>query len=261
MSDQRVLKDGFADFFESPSRATLRALLENHYGETRNLDFKADWPENSGLAKQCLGMANTDGGCLIVGVKEQADKALEPIGLSAFKDKADVVNGLKNFIPASVLSNIELLDFSYDSAEYAKIQGKKFQVLIVRFDLACTPALSLKAGSGIRKAAIYYRHEGVTEEISHDELRSLISKRIRIDGQTVQRELKHHLGQLKILFDAIPRHVDSVFGSGGYFVQSMARMFQDNNPAYPQEDYEQFVAKVIAKKKELIERETGTWDV
>ncbi|HTT76243.1 MAG TPA: ATP-binding protein [Candidatus Binataceae bacterium] len=103
MNPQSGLQEPFAQFFEDPSRETLRNLLKEYFGETGSLDFKEQWPTRARLAKHVLGMANTSNGCLVIGVGEKTDKTLEPIGLKDFKDKADIQNGLKRFLPSDLM--------------------------------------------------------------------------------------------------------------------------------------------------------------
>lgn len=259
MAQPKGIKDAFAGFFEDPTRETLRALLQGHVGETRHLDFKTEWPEHSALAKQVLGLANTAGGVLVVGVQEQADKSLDPVGLAAFRDKADITNGLKNYLPANVLSQVSVLDLAYDTAEYSKIEGKKFQVAIIEFDAEAIPAVAVKAGTGIRKGAIYYRKEGVTEEATYDEIQIAINKRLTSERAAPEHDLDHHLRQLKVLYGAIEKTTQSnwLVPHLGQ-LSSVMKMLYSENPLYPAESYDQFIARMVALKKTVIEKELGS---
>jgi hypothetical protein len=95
--NSKTVHEAFSRFFESPTRESLRALLKEHVGELRNCDFKEDWPEMGALAKHLIGIGNAGGGCLVLGVKENADKSTSPEGLKQIKDKADISNGLKTY--------------------------------------------------------------------------------------------------------------------------------------------------------------------
>ena len=66
-------KELFASFFEDPTRENLRDLLKGNTGETKNLDFKEQWPATNGLVKHILAIANSGGGCVVVGVAESDD--------------------------------------------------------------------------------------------------------------------------------------------------------------------------------------------
>jgi hypothetical protein len=122
---------GFAKFYENPSREGLRELLRNNSGELSHLDFKLEWPIPSKLARHILGLANLGGGCIIIGVGEKPDKVLESKGLTSFTDNADIIKGIKKFLPNNLLSSLQTLNFSYDAAEYPALIGKKFQVVII----------------------------------------------------------------------------------------------------------------------------------
>lgn len=117
--------------FEAPTRDGLRELLKGNPGELRWCDFKAEWLEPAGLARRVLGMANSGGGCLVIGVEEASDGTLLSTGLPALKDKADVTNGLKNYVPAALLRNVDVVDFAFEASEYPALVGKKFQVVFV----------------------------------------------------------------------------------------------------------------------------------
>ena len=44
---QKAFHEGFARFFETPSREALRDLLKHSVGETDHIDFKAELPEKT----------------------------------------------------------------------------------------------------------------------------------------------------------------------------------------------------------------------
>jgi hypothetical protein len=66
----------------------------------------------------------------VIGVCEN-NKSFEVKGLSACKDKADVDNDIRRFLPQALMDTLLSMDFSYEAAEYPKLVGKSFQVLIV----------------------------------------------------------------------------------------------------------------------------------
>ncbi|MEH1841953.1 MAG: RNA-binding domain-containing protein [Nostoc sp.] len=86
-------KEDFAQFFESPSRETLRELLRNTTGEYDDLDFKSELVSDDEIAKNILGMANKSGGAIIFGVEEKKeDNSFNSKGLSDLNDKTDFKN-------------------------------------------------------------------------------------------------------------------------------------------------------------------------
>ncbi|MDJ0731596.1 MAG: ATP-binding protein [Crocosphaera sp.] len=147
-------KEDLARFCESPDRVQLKKILESHLGEFSYLDFKENWPSISKIARHILALANSGGGCIIIGV---SDKTLEPAGIEELKDKKKFTETVYNFLPSPLRNekNVGCLDFRYDDSEYTKIIGKKFQVIPVQSDDKYLPFVSMKDGDGILKNRIY----------------------------------------------------------------------------------------------------------
>ena len=78
--------EGFARFFEQPTREGLRELLKQNFGEQDYLDFKKQWTSLSKIAKHIIAFANSGGGCIVLGV-EQTNDELEAVGLDSILDK------------------------------------------------------------------------------------------------------------------------------------------------------------------------------
>ena len=263
--DSKTVHEAFARFFENPTRESFRSLLKEHVGELRNCDFKEDWPETGALAKHLIGIGNAGGGCLILGVKENADKSTQPQGLGQIKDKADISNGLKAYLAEPLLAAIETADFKYEASEYAALVGKLFQVVFVHARPESLPFLAQRGTTGLRAGAIYVRREGQTEEASYEEVQTLIRQRLAAVPQTEEaRGIKEHLEELKVLFAEIPRTLNA---PGSLFeplfsktAQQFASMFVGEskpNPNYPSEDYQAFVRRMLDSKKILIEAALG----
>lgn len=257
----KTIHESFSKFFENPTRESLRNLLKEHVGELRNCDFKESWPELAAVAKHLLGIANVGGGCLIIGVMENSDKTLSPSGLDKIKDKADIISGVKSFLPEPLLSALEIADFSFDAAEYPTLVGKRFQVLFIHSRADAVPFVAQKSGTGIRGGGIYVRKEGATEEATYEEVQRLIAQRLGSLPQTVEaRNLKEHLEELKVLFSEIPRTIESGLPPIATLpaLQDFSKflgMFsgeRKKNPNYPEEDYQAFVRRVLDEKKSLI---------
>lgn len=100
MSMISQIKDKFYDdFLKSPSKDNFRKFLKENCGELNEVDFKAKWIEKGPLAKIILSMANSHGGIIVMGVKENNDGTFTPEGLANLKDKADFSNDIAKFIP------------------------------------------------------------------------------------------------------------------------------------------------------------------
>jgi hypothetical protein len=263
---KKTVHEAFTRFFENPTRETFRGLLLEHVGELRECDFKESWPANAAVAKHLLGLANSGGGCLVVGVQESEDGTLIPKGISALKDKADLVSGTQSYLPQPVLDSLECGDFSYDAPEYASLVGKRFQVVFVHGRPAELPFVALVHGEGIRAGAIYVRREGSTNEATYEEVQRLIAQRIAAVPQTPQaRDLKTHLEELKVLYAEIPRNLvgmPPLFRSLGIteIAQQLVGTWAGDakhNPNFPPEDYQSFVRRLVDSKKRLIEEFLG----
>lgn len=257
----KAVRETFAAFFEDPSRDKLRALLQHGDGEMRQLDFKADWPKAGPLAKHVLAIGNSGGGCLVVGVAETTDGTFEPTGLEKISDKAVITNALKTTIPDALLSQIQILNLAYDSSDWGKLAGKKFQVLLIESDADHLPHLAVKNGEDLQAGVIYVRREGGSAPASYEEVQRLIRTRLASGRPNlVELDLKDHLEQLKVLYEQIPK-----YKMGGVFGMALADHFggllgalsasSEPNPNYPAEGFEPFVAKLIAKKKRRIAEE------
>ena len=138
----------YDDFLKEPTKDNFRAFLKNNCGELDEVDFKEQWISKGHLAKTILAMANSRGGIIVVGVKENEDGALSPVGIEQLKDKATLNNEVAKYIPSGI--DYEIFDFSYDSSEYQAVQNKKYQLLIVHDTPERLPFISLKTVSNLQ---------------------------------------------------------------------------------------------------------------
>jgi hypothetical protein len=268
MNQALTVHESFARFIERPDRESFRNLLKGHVGELRQCDFKELWPSNAALAKHILGIANSGGGCLVAGVAERDDGSLDPVGLGALKDKADLQSGVKVYLPPVLADATEIADFVYSASEWEALNGKKFQVLMIYPRTANVPFVALRGGEGIRAGAIYVRREGATEEGSYDDVQRLIKARLSAEPKSAEaRSLKHHLEELKVLYDHVPMTIvdgskvanreptefDSLFAELARAFTSFVPQHK-RNPDYPEEEFERFVLRMLDTKKMVIER-------
>jgi predicted HTH transcriptional regulator len=260
----RGLREGLARVLEDPSRDKVRDLLKDHTGETANLDFKETWPAGEKLARHVLAMANSGGGCIVIGVKEQADKTLEPVGLTALKDKVDVTKKLNSLLPHSLIPNVHVDDFAYEASDYAALKGKKFQLVSVVTDARLLPFVVEKGTGDLRAAAIYVRRGTESVEANHEELQRIINQRLETGHSTAAAmKLDDHLDQLKVLQERIPRFkYESGYSAFSLFhtrmlEQMLGATVRQDNPDYPKEDMQAFILRVFDEKKNLIESELG----
>ncbi|CAK1691264.1 hypothetical protein VCRA2123O444_100001 [Vibrio crassostreae] len=170
---KKELHEEFTKFFENPTRETFSRLLKNSVGEMNHIDFKEILPEMHKLAKHFLSFANHGGGVIVIGIKE--GETVEAIGVDNLIDKADITKGVNKYLPTTLRYTI--LDYSYTTADYGKLNGKTFQVIFVESHDHELPYICKKAGSGLKEGAIYLRRGTSSCEASHDEVQQIISKR------------------------------------------------------------------------------------
>lgn len=214
-------------------------------------------------------MANSHGGIIVVGVKEENDGTMIPTGISERKDKADVNNEISKYIPPEL--SYEIFDFSYDTSEYKAMQNKKFQMLIVYDTPERLPFISKGEGNGIKKDMIYIRRGTKCEIAVASEIERILDDKISaIFKETSDLSLEQHLQQLKILYDELPKKVKVLVRKGkpGAGMIAFLNAFQKfesqliepdeyeeiDNPNYPEESYEAFINRLIKVKKIKIEK-------
>ena len=264
------LKDKFYDvFLKEPTKENFRKFLKENCGELDEVDFKAQWIDKGSLAKTILAMANSRGGIIVVGVKETNDGQIEPVGLSEFKDKAGINNEIAKYIPAEL--DYVIYNYSYDSSEYKAVENKKFQLLLVNDTPERLPFISQAQTTDLTKDTIYIRRGTKCERATASEIEKLLEYRIdTIFKESSDLTLKQHLEQLRILYNELPKKINVLVRKGispfAGIASSLATSFkpfsilsqdeyeEQDNPEYPQESYEEFINKMIKKKKLKIEK-------
>lgn len=252
---KKGFKEEFALFCDSPDRTTFKKLLKENSGEYPHIDFKKEWLEKHILAKHILGFANSKGGVLVVGISEKEDKTFEISGLDEIKDKTIIKQELEKYIPSEI--EYEIHDYNYDdSSEWKDIKNKKFQVLIVEDTPQYLPFLSLNSSRNeLHKNRVYYRGKTNTEEATNDELKKIINRRLDTNVSTTKEDdFREHINQLKILYSFLQRYyVKAPFWLGNMSqALSAIQGTKEKNPNYPDEDFEDFLVRMVSLKKEII---------
>jgi len=248
---KKALRAAFEDFFVSPSSEKLVEVLRSPGGEYNNLDYKADWPTYPKVARGILAIGNCGGGAVVIGVKQLSDGSLESLGLQNINDKADIHKGVSKLIPRAFEREWEVYDFAYKEGILA---GKSFQVILVEYRPQLLPLVLEADGEGVRKAAIYVRRGTSSEEADYHELQNIINARLDTGHSSTEiMVLARHLDELGELYGRIPIHRNI----GYALAEQLQWMGMENNPAYPRESYEQYVAKLIEKKKQVIDALIG----
>lgn len=209
---EKIQPKVLADFLKDPVHANLKELLLRNTGETDFLDFKAKWIDLSKLAKHILAIANSGGGCIVVGVSQKDDGSSSLDGLSdeEFLDKADIDNKLEHYLPKWLTYRTE--DFIFDHTAEEPLKNKKFQVLIIEYDTKYVPYTSIVSRGELRYGAIYVRQGTKSLEASHEKLVEIIIRKVQAGGSdSTELSLQEHLHQLKQLY-----HEHNKQGNGEY---------------------------------------------
>ena len=260
MEFPKQLKDIVYKLLQEPTLDNFREFIHSQMGEHNAIDFKGQWIEGAALAKEILALANSKGGIIVFGVAENEDKTTKIDGLSEIRDKAVISNDIKNYISSDL--KYDVYDFSYETAEYEVMKGKKFQMLVVEDTPEHIPFLAKRESGSLKQNMIYVRRGTSCEIANQEELDRLLKRRINylhpVKGEPL--ELEEHLKQLKVLYKNVDK--EKVYYETGALGQVLRGIIsyvgqekrREPNPLYPDEEYEEFISRLITAKKNKIER-------
>ncbi len=269
MSLPKQMKDMMYRLLQEPTLDKFREFLQAQTGEHNSIDFKRQWLPAAQLAKVMLAIANSQGGIIIFGISENEDKSVCIEGLTEFKDKADVSNEIKKYLSTNL--KYDVFNYSYDTSEYEALAGKRFQMLYIEDAPEFIPFMSNRDSENIIKSNVIYVRRGTScEAANQEEIQNLISRRINHTHPQTGKALKldEHLKQLRILYDSIhkkkvtdlPNWAKILTMSTMSIKEMYTEMTAENeqlsspNPFYPDEEYDEFIARMITAKKNKIER-------
>lgn len=250
-------KDDLYEVLKEPTLENFRNLLQNHMGEEDYLDFKKGWESNERMAKHMLAMANSGGGAIIMGVEQKGDGSFDTCGLTSIKDKANFKEGIKGIIPDTLEYLIK--DFKYESSEYKAMENKKFQILLIKDNPKNLPYVCCRNGNDIKDGEIYIRTGTESTRANNHQIDKMIEKKLNACKIPRNKELslEKHLEQLKVLYSELTYTTDTGWISN---LTKALTYFSSNKKIekkelYPKEDYDDFILKVLNKKKKRIEEE------
>src|SRR5699024_10472939 len=191
------------DLGEDSFREMLDRAIED--GEINDLDFKESWIRYDKLSKLILSIANYGGGNIIFGVSEK-DNKFNPVGLDEFKNKADIIKGIENYIPTNLINLIQIQDLEYDKDLYSELQDMKFQVMSISSEDKYLPYLSIKEDDKIHKSRVYTRRGTNIVEADNHEIEEILERKVNsIFSNRKTLDLESHLSQLKELYNHISK--------------------------------------------------------
>ncbi len=255
-------KDALYDVLKEPNLENFRLLLQNHMGEEDQMDFKKEWEDYEKTSKHLLAMSNSGGGCIIFGVRQLEDGTFEIEGIEKLIDAAELKKGIKKYIPDTL--KYHLKDFKYEASEYDKLKNKKFQILIVEDEPKNLPYICCKDGNQIKDGDIYIRSGTESKKATNYQVEKIIERKLAAckvpKGKNMP--LKQHLEQLDILYNELTYTVyeDNSISSLSKALSMLANRFSGTTSIkkkenYPKESYDDFILKMLNKKKKRIEEE------
>lgn len=261
------IKDKLYDvFLKEPTKDNFTTFVKSNCGEFDEIDYKKEWPDKGKLSKIILAMANSRGGIIIIGVEEQEEGTLLPIGLELFRDKADVNNEISKYISPGL--DYQIFDFAYQGSDYELMENKKFQMIVIYDTPERLPFISLSETTGLEKDCIYIRRGTKCEKATASEIDSILDAKVCVlFKETADLSLEEHLSQLKRLYDELPQKIKVLVRTGkvsnNFFsaldglalsLSKYSNEYEEkDNPNYPEESYEAFILRMIKKKKLKIE--------
>lgn len=194
----KAIKETFAKLFDDPNRVTLKDSLKNLTTEYDDFEFKEIEIETHILAKHIIGMANTNGGIIILGVTE-TERGLEPCGLKTTTDTTDMKKQLSKYLPHELTYEIHQIDYN-ERDEWDDLKNKSFKIIKVEFTPEYIPFLPIKASKNYEKTDIFCRKNSSTTRCEYGDLQDILNKRkcIKSHGITALT-LRNELEELRIL--------------------------------------------------------------
>lgn len=248
-------KDIAYKVFLEPTLENFRELAKNNFGEQDYIDYKSEWPEKTKLAKLILSLANYGGGAIIFGVSQNKDNSFECTGLEKLKDKAMLNGEISKYIPSNLV--YDLFDLNYDNSDYAKLQNKKFQILIVDSDSRNLPYISKSEGKNIEINTVYTRDQTECVKVNNEQFQKIIDRRVKTYHISEKIGIEEHIKQLKILYQSLEIKKSNNLLTSSIFslYAALTTSTIEKSEFYPLESFEEFIANCIDKKKKRIEIE------
>lgn len=229
---KKNVHDYFPEFLNNPTPENFKKLIKDNTGESDYLEFKEYYPKNYKLVKTILGMANSGGGIIIIGI----DDNRELKGLKELKDKTDIGNKLSNYLPKNLI--YEIHDIKYDEKEKDdNLKDKQFQLIIIDDTPDRIPFLSLKEENNndetvLYNTIIYCRKSTSTEPSNQEDIKEIMERRVNSKVQIGVNEFKEDLKQLETLYLLLEK----------YYPSPKNKFF-----------FKKYLDKLISKKREIIE--------
>ena len=246
---QQSWKEDMYEFFKDPNREKLREVLQSYDAENDNLDFKTQWIDHSKLAKHTLAFANSGGGAIVFGIRENDDGTFDVEGLDQFKDKSDIA--IDQYLPEEAENLYEIVEFNFGSSEWDALEENLFQVLLVDYSPLSLPLFATKGGSDVNQDEIYIRDNTKSIEAGKSELENLINRRVKAELEQESGDLREDISQLRTLCNYKGGSVLSLFTDSGSYGLA------DQLKSQGQKEFERYIDSRIQRKKDQIDETLG----
>lgn len=194
----KSIKENFAKLFDDPNRVTLKDSLMNLTTEYDDFEFKEIEIKDYILAKHIIGMANTNGGIIILGV-EDTENGLKPCGLEKTTDITDMKKQLAKYLPHELTYDIHQIDYD-ERGEWGDLKNKSFKIIKIEFTPEYIPFLPIKGSENYERTDIFCRKNSSTTRCEYNDLQDIFNKRKSINHDRITSlTLRNELEELKIL--------------------------------------------------------------
>ncbi|VXD14313.1 hypothetical protein [Marinoscillum sp. 108] len=153
----------------------------------------------------------------------------------------------------------EILDFTFEETEYGILKGRNFQLILVNEQERYIPFLSKNESKSLKKDTIYVRRGTQSVQANYEELQKILNQRIESEyDSSSEMKLDEHLAQLKTLYAHIKKYYyldpswDLIPEEELESIMAEQEHYRRKNNNYPNEDFEEFVVRLIEIKKQVI---------
>lgn len=160
--------------------ADLSALAENHVPESATLEFKASpWAAMKEWCKDISALANSDGGCIVVGMKEVNGVASELAGIEGTPD--ELIRKLGQAAESNLDPRIRI------QMRWVPVSAERFAVLLATVRSRFGPHMSRADGD----RRFYKRTNTHVEAMNTDEVRRAVLFSKSQEETVVERHREH----------------------------------------------------------------------
>lgn len=156
--------------------------VANAKGESETLDFKQGFdPKQTGewceLIKDIVAMANSGGGCIVIGANDDGSHSGKDVSAFLAVDSADITNKIHKY------TEQQFADFHVGVAEVDSNHVAVLNISSVRFPIVFSAPgeyeiASAKPKTAFRKGTVYFRHGAKSEPGTTDDLRNSLEREL-----------------------------------------------------------------------------------